>query len=122
MDNIDKLIDQQAEQIAKEDNSKTAKEKLLGLADYIRSAKFKFDCKKAGLKHGVKGEIVKNAFLKNILSKIAGVLGLTVNFIGDLIQVGVKLISYVICKITSTANDILLKLINVLTFNCGSII
>lgn len=89
--------------------------------NYITGAKFDKQCETAANKHGVNKKIVKNKVVGGFLGTIANILGLTLVIAGDIIMSAINFIAFVINKILDFAIDNLLKLINLLTLNCGSI-
>lgn len=88
---------------------------------YITGAKFDKQCETAAKKHGVDKKIVKNKVVAGFLSTIANILGLTITIVGDVIMSAVNFIAFIINKILDFAVDNLLKLINLLTLNCGNV-
>ena len=93
---------------------------LNNLKDYITGNKFDDKCQKTEEKTGVKKEIIKNAFVKNILRAIADTLGLVITTGGNIILSAVAFIEKLIGSAVNFTQDVLLKLINVLTLNCGT--
>lgn len=97
-------------------------EKILNtFKGYITGAKFDKQCETAANKHGVDKKIVKNKVVAGFLSTIANILGLTLTITGDIIMSAVNFIAFIINKILDFAVDNLLKLVNLLTLNCGNI-
>ena len=94
---------------------------LNNIKDYINGSKFDETCEKTAKKTGVKKEIVKNAFVKNILRGIADTLGLVITTTGNLVIGAVNFIDKIIASIINFSVDSLMKLINMLTLNCGTI-
>ena len=93
---------------------------LNNLKDYITGNKFDDKCQKAEKETGIKKEIIKNAFVKNILRAIADTLGLIITTTGNIILSAVAFIEKLIGSAVNFTQDVLLKLINVLTLNCGT--
>ena len=93
---------------------------LNNLKDYITGNKFDDKCQKTEEKTGIKKEIIKNAFVKNILRAIADTLGLVITTGGNIILSAVAFIEKLIGSAVNFTQDVLLKLINVLTLNCGT--
>ena len=118
-DKMDELLEEQARQCAKEQES--AKGILQKFSDYIRSARFKFKCKKISIKTGVNYKIIQNTFVENVLGKIANILGMTINIVGDVIQYAVSFIASVISNVVYFANNLLLRVVDIVTLHCGSI-
>lgn len=93
---------------------------LGGIKEYIQSKGFEDKCKESAQKVGVQKEIVKNAFIKNILGGIANALGLSITVTGNLIIGAVNFIETIITTIVNFATSSLLKVIQVVTLNCGT--
>lgn len=93
---------------------------LNNLKDYITGNKLDDKCQKAEEKTGIKKEIIKNAFVRNILRAIADTLGLVITTAGNIILGTVAFIEKLVGSVVNFTQDTLLKLINVLTLNCGT--
>lgn len=87
----------------------------------ITDDKFEDKCIEAGKKYSVGGEVVKNKFIKHFLGTIADVLNLTISITGDIIIGAVRFINSIISSVVNFTAGTMHKLINLLTFNCGSI-
>ena len=105
-----------------ESTAKMAAGVLGKFKDYITSDKFDKTCEDAAKKHGVKKNIVKSKMISGFLGTIADTLGLTIKVGGDIILGAVGFISAIIERIVEFAVDSLLKLVSVLTLNCGDVI
>ena len=90
--------------------------------DYITSDKFDKACEDAGKKYGVKKNIVKSKMISGFLGTIADTLGLTITIAGDIILGAVGFIATIIERIVEFTVDSLLKLVSVLTLNCGEVV
>lgn len=129
---MDELLTMQAEQCKedmengtyteeqREEVQKEAKGTLNEFLKYIKSIKFDLKCRKLGKETGVNYKVIKNQFVANILGKIADVLGLVVNVTGNIIEYAVSFIGSILIGIVSFTVNILNKIINAVTFGCGS--
>lgn len=88
--------------------------------DYISGEKFENKCDATSKKYNVSSKVIKNKFVSNALGTIADVLNLTVSIIGDVITGAAKFIDVIICSVMTYTTNTLHKIINILTFNCGS--
>lgn len=127
-DKLDELLMMQAEQCAKEQSEigdeevvENATSVLNRFCEYIKSFKFKFKCKKISLKTGVSSDIIQNNFVKSVLGKIADVLGIVINFAGNVIKCATSFIANVITNVANFTCNVLLKIVNIITLNCGSL-
>lgn len=112
--------------VTKTSENESTAEMAIGVLDkfkkYITSEKFDKACESSAKKHGVKKNIVKNKMISGFLGTIADTLGLTISIAGDIILGAVGFISTIIEKIVEFAVDSLLKLVSVLTLNCGDVV
>ena len=127
-DKLDELLMMQAEQCAKE-QAEMGKEEVENNAtsvlqrflEYIESLRFKLKCKKVSLKTGVNPDIIQNNFVKSVLGKIADVLVIVINITGNVIKCAASFIANVILNVTNFTCNVLLKIVNIVTLNCGTL-
>lgn len=130
---MDELLTMQAEQCKAEmengdvieseckETQEEAKGVLNNFLKYIKSIKFDLKCRKLGKETGVNYKIIKNQFVANILGKIADVLGFAVNLTGNIIEYAVSFIGSILIHIVDFTVNMLNKIINAITFGCGSV-
>lgn len=122
---MDELLMQQARECANggdgidtaQEGAKSALNKFL---KYIKSLRFDLKCRKASKETGVPYKVIKNQFVANVLGKIADTLGMVLNITGSIIEYAVSFIGNLINNIVHFTVTILNKIINIVTFNCGS--
>ena len=125
---LDELLMLQAEECAKE-QAKIEKEKaekkatsiLSKFCEYIKSIGFKLKCKRVSLKTSVSADIIQNNFVRSVLGKIADVSGIVINFAGNVIKCAVSFIANIITNVSNFACNVLLKIVNIVTLNCGTL-
>lgn len=129
-DMFEKMLDEQAKQLAKEkaegngeeeaETKRSFRETLVGFKDYITSARFKFKCFDESRKIGCSYKIVRNHYVHTVLEKIADVLGLTISISSEILLYAVEFINKLICSVVNLAVSICKKIIQIFTLNCGS--
>ena len=117
------------EQSEKEDNisteekekaQKSAKEMLQGFLSYLRSIRFSNKISEMSKKFKLPKNIVRNTFIKSILTKIADVLQLGIAITAEIIKYAVEFIGAVIVRVVDFTYNTCIALTNAITFNCGS--
>lgn len=131
-DMFDQMLEAQCEQMAKDkaeaeagkedvekvrENTTTMLKRFLA---YIKSIRFFNKCKSMSVKHNVKYKIIKNHFIGTMLEKIADILHLTITITIEIITGVVDFIYSIINKVIYFCKDICIRLITLLTFNCGN--
>lgn len=128
---FDDMLEAQCEQMAKDkaeaeaesgveearENTTTMLKRFLA---YIRSIRFFNKCKSMSVKHNVKYKVIKNYFIRTMLEKIADILHLTITITAEIVSGVVEFIYSIINKVIYFCKDICIRLITLLTFNCGS--
>lgn len=129
MDNMDDIFDQmvdaQADQLKEEQDAsskKSAADVLLKFKNYITSMRFNLKCKKVSKEKGYDYKIFKRGIVKTMLQKIADIFGLTICVVGDVLTYAIEFLSSIICRVINFTMDICKKIVNLLTFNCGSVL
>ena len=104
----------------KEKAQKSAKEMLQGFLIYIKSIRFSDKISEMSKKFKLPKNIVRNTFIKSILTKIADVLQLGIAITAEIIKYAVEFIGVVIVHIVDFTYNTCIALTNAITFNCGS--
>ena len=104
----------------KEKAQKSAKEMLQVFLIYIKSIRFSNKISEMSKKFKLPKNIVRNTFIKSILTKIADVLHLGIAITAEIIKYAVEFISCVIVRVVDFTYNTCIALTNAITFNCGS--
>lgn len=125
---FDEMLNMTAEDLAKEEVTeeeevkvKTETKNLLQkFLKYIKSERFVSNCKAKSSEFNVDYTIVKNAFIRGLLEKIANILNLAIAITAQLVMYVVEFISAIISKIVHFTVSACRGIINLLTLNCGT--
>ena len=106
----------------KEEARKSTKEVLQKFLNYIRSDRFIDRVSYTSKKYDIPRKIVKNQFIAMILGKIADVLHLTITITAEVIKYVVEFITAIINRVVDFCYDVCVKLTNLMTLGCGSMV
>ena len=106
----------------KEEARKSTKEVLQKFLDYIRSDRFTDRVSYTSKKYDIPRKIVKNQFIAMMLGKISDVLHLTITITAEVIKYVVEFITAIINRVVDFCYDVCVKLTNLMTLGCGSMV
>ena len=106
----------------KEEARKSTKEVLQKFLEYIRSDRFTDRVSYTSKKYDIPRKIVKNQFIAMILQKISDVLHLTITITAEVIKYVVEFITAIINRVVDFCYDVCVKLTNLMTLGCGSMV
>jgi hypothetical protein len=128
-DLFDQMLEEQAKALAKEKNEgaeestakRSVRDTLANFREYITSFRFKMKCYNESKKYGCDYKVVRNAYVSNILGKIADILNLTISITSEAILYAVDFIGRLIDGVVNLAVTVCKKIIQLFTLNCGSV-
>lgn len=123
---FDEMVEEQAKQCRKDqDSAEDSKTKTGAVAvltkfkNYISGARFKAKCFFEAREKNVSYQVIRCKYIRNVLGKIADVLGLTIEITGEIILYTVKFLSNLINSVVNLAVTLVKKIISLFTLNCG---